>query len=163
MKRLLCQLMFVAVAGALCASPADARKKDQDVPVIPPATNAVEFEKLAADIRSGLGSDGRYQYVPPSQERTLLDDLDTISELLAKGDPNSLGEEDKLALFNAQERANGILTKYDGDRKICQIRNRTGSNRRETVCMTYAEQRAAQDAAERMIRAANNQDLPKGQ
>lgn len=153
--------LAVLIAGLLSPN-AHAGKKDKDVPVIPPATNAAEFETLAADIRKGLDGGGRFEYVPASQERSLLDQLDTIATLLAKGDPKTLEDADKVALFNAQELANGILTKYDGNRLICQSRQRTGSNRRETVCQTYAELRAAHDAAERMVRDANNQQLPKG-
>ncbi|AVP98739.1 hypothetical protein C7S18_16765 [Ahniella affigens] len=153
--------LFVLTTGLLMTD-AHAGKKSKNAPVIPPATNAAEFEKLAADIRGGLTGGGRFEYVPASQERTLRDQLDVIASLLAKGDPKALDDADKVALFNAQEQVNGILTEYDGNRLICQSRSRTGSNRRETVCQTYAELRAARDAAERMIRDANNQQLPKG-
>lgn len=165
MKRLMRKpfaLLMLVLIGTFGIGTADARKKDKEVPLIPTVTTAEGFAALAADIRNGMSAGGRFEYVPASQERILLKQLDTIGSLLEKGARAELSDEDKVALFNAQEQANGILMKYDGNREICSIRNRTGSNRRETICTTYAEQRAAQIAAERMVRDMQNQDLPKG-
>jgi len=153
--------VVIAIGGLLSADPALA-KRQKDAPAIPPATTATEFDALATDIRNGLGTGGRYAYVPEAKERELLKHLDLITKLLSQGDPKLLADDDKIALFNAQEAANGILTQYDGNRKICQRTMRTGTHRYETICMTYAEQRASQDAAERMVNEANNQNLPKG-
>lgn len=161
MRLLHASWLLLTIGGLLSADPALA-KRQKDLPAIPQATTSSEFEALATDIRNGLGTGGRYAYVPEAKERELLKQLDIITEMLAKGDPKSLAEDDKIALFNAQEAANGILTQYDGNRKICQRTMRTGTHRYETICMTYAEQRASQDAAERMVNEANNQNLPKG-
>ena len=131
-------------------------------PAIPPATDAAQFAALDQSIREGLNDGGRYAYVPASQKRVLLDQLDQITLYLTKGDPEALTEEDRIKLYNAQEKANGILTQYDGNREICERTQRTGTHRYETVCRTYAEKREAQRAAARIVEQGNNKDLPKG-
>ncbi|MBK8283543.1 MAG: hypothetical protein IPK97_00945 [Ahniella sp.] len=138
-----------------------ARQKELP-PAIPPATDAPQFATLNQAIRDGLNEGGRYAYVPASQKRILLDQLDQITALLALGDPEALDKDDQIKLYNAQEKVNGILLQYDGNREICERTQRTGSHRYETVCRTYAEKREAQRAAGRIVEEGNKKNLPKG-
>ena len=149
-------------AGLVSGEQASARRKQDLPPAIPQATDAAQFAELDQSIRNGLNDGGRYAYVPASQKRVLLDQLDQITTLLALGDPESLDEDNRIKLYNAQEKANGILTQYDGNREICERTQRTGTHRYETVCRTYAEKREAQRAAARIVEEGNKKDLPKG-
>ena len=73
-----------------------------------------------------------------------------------------MSEEDRLALFNDQERVNAMLVKgYADSRLVCDKRGRTGSHFRETKCQTVAERRRRAEADQASMRALQRSPVPQ--
>lgn len=72
-----------------------------------------------------------------------------------------LSEEDRLALFNDQERVNAMLVKgYADSRLVCDKRGRTGTHFRESKCQTVAERRRRTEADQNSMRALQRAPVP---
>ena len=129
--------LFVAMFAFCGAALADAeyvtRRK------IEPA----QFAELAAALEAEMRTGGRFEY-GTSAERARIDAaVQRMGEALhGKRGLGDLSERERVAVFNAQEEINGILTKRDGERLICAHKKMVGSHRKFTVCETYAERMA---------------------
>lgn|SRR5574337_192892 len=98
------------------------------------------FEAQAAQVRKEMGPRGQYGGISASDRAVVDADLDTIDALLRKrGSAAKLSDSDQVALMNAQERINAVLTRNEGNRLICTLEARTGSNFKQKVCRTQAE------------------------
>src|SRR4249919_519749 len=78
------------------------------------------FDKVAASVREDMQPGGRYEYVKPAEQQTIekkLTEMDTLFDQ-GGGAVASMKEDQKIALFNAQETVNSILTLRDRDRVI---------------------------------------------
>ena len=85
-------------------------------------------------------------------------------ELLAEFMPEQMSEDDRLALFNDQERVNAMLVKaYADSRIVCDKRGRTGSHFRDTKCQTVAERRRRTEEDQQNLRTLRDgqSNLPK--
>lgn len=120
------------------------------------SSRKLDAEKLPALVelihREMTEADGRFVFVTDDERAAVDAALREMQALLEKkAGVGALDEDDKIALINAQARANAILTRRDGERLICVRRERIGSHRRESVCETYADkmkrQRDGQDQA----------------
>jgi Arc/MetJ-type ribon-helix-helix transcriptional regulator len=102
-----------------------------------------QFDQLVALIEQEMDAGGRYEYVSDAERAAVRRALDDMARLLEGVESiAALREEQRVALLNAQERVNALLTKRDGERLICSHRRRIGTHMRETTCETYAEQMA---------------------
>ena len=72
----------------------------------------------------------------------LFDEHDTVA---------AMTQDQKVALFNAQETVNSILTLRNRDRVICQNKPPIGSHIPQTSCHTYAQEVEAHQGAEKMM------------
>jgi hypothetical protein len=108
-----------------------------------PVNTADTPEKLQAvidSIHAEMAQDKRYEFINPSQRRDVDADFAKMMSLLAKaGTASALKESDRVALFNAQEHANGILTHSDRNRLVCERTLKMGSNLPENRCSTVAD------------------------
>jgi hypothetical protein len=111
-----------------------------------------EFPQLAATLGREMDGGGRFEFVTAAERTAVESALAEMARLLAGHERlDTLSDAERIALHNAQERANAILTRRDGERVVCERRKTVGSNMRQLVCETYAEQqfrtRGARDRA----------------
>ena len=129
-----------AILLAMIASPlAAAREKGYiDSRKYDPA----QFPQLVEQLRAEMSPGGRFEEIAAAERAKVEEELGRMGELLAGAQSlEDLDETQRVALINAQERANAILTKRDGERLICQRRQLVGSHRTETYCETAQEKR----------------------
>ncbi len=101
------------------------------------------FNQLVRLLEQEMQPGGRFEFVSEAERAAVERELTLMGGVLQGHETlASLAEEDKIALINAQERANAILTQRDGERLICERRKLVGSNMRQSVCETYAERQA---------------------
>jgi hypothetical protein len=112
------------------------------------ADNKAEFSAVAAAVQKEMRPGGRYEFVD-NKERDAIDtrlvDMQSLfdrHDTVARMDMNT-----KVQLFNDQETVNGILTRRDDDRLVCERDAPLGSLIPRTTCLTYreAEQRRRSD------------------
>jgi hypothetical protein len=110
------------------------------------------FVELAASVRKEMRPDGKYEYMK-RDERTKIDAaLDKMTKLFDETDSvAAMTQDQKIALFNAQETVNSILTLRDRDRVICKRENPVGSHIPVTSCHTYGQEIEAREGAKEMM------------
>lgn len=139
--------------GIGLASSAGAFMAKQPSAAIPKQYAAAEFDAIANEIRIQMEPGGRYGYVPNIDRPKIEEQLATMTSLLKGVEViEELSHEDRVRLFNAQEKINGLLLQHDGQRLVCEKTRVTGSHRPRTVCMTYAEREAAREDSQRLFR-----------
>ena len=154
--------LFVAMIAFCGAASADAdyvtRRK------IEPA----QFGELATALEAEMRTGGRFEYVTLAERARIDDALQRMGEVLhGKRGLGDLSERERVAVFNAQEEINGILTRRDGERLICANKEMIGSHRKFTVCETYAERmartknsREQADELNRRVQQCREQTIP---
>jgi len=112
-----------------------------------------KFEQQRAAIENGLNGD-RYSELTSTQRRQVQQALHEIQRLLDRQQAaGALHEEERVALFNAQEEVNTLLTKAaDDSRLICKREAKSGSHLRVNVCRTVAQIRRERESSENAIR-----------
>ncbi len=87
-----------------------------------------------------MAQDKRYEFINPTERRDVDNDFAKMMALLTKaGSVSAMKEADRVALFNAQEHADGILTHTDRNRLVCERSHKMGSNLPENRCSTVAD------------------------
>lgn len=103
---------------------------------------------------------GRYEFVSTA-ERGEVDAK--LADMQAMFDRSSsvatMNQDTKIRLFNDQESVNAILTKRDGDRRICKSVAPTGSLIPKTSCHTYSEIEKSQRDSQQYMR--DNMQVPQ--
>lgn len=98
------------------------------------------FTKDSARIEQQMRPGGLYGYISATEKSRVEMRLADMRKLLAAHvNASEMPQSDKVALFNAQEEINGILSHNDANRLICQRVNPVGSHIPVTTCHTYAE------------------------
>lgn len=139
----------LALVSGFCASSAFAAS--QPFPL--DATSASEFRKQAEDLRHEMHAGGKYAQLTVDNQKRVDKQLDVLQELYDKREVRAnFGKKDEIALVNASEEINAVLSGNDDDRLICEQVRTLGSNRTQKVCMTVAERRARNDAAKSDLR-----------
>ncbi len=101
------------------------------------------FDEFVGVLTTELRAGGRFEYVTVAERDRIDAALARMDRVLeGKRTIAELDEREKVAVFNAQEEINAILTKRDSERLVCQRRETVGSHRKETVCETYGEKMA---------------------
>lgn len=146
----------ILAIGLGLATSAGAFMAKQPSAAIPKQYAATEFETIANEIRIQMEPGGRYGYVPSNDRPKIEEQLSVMANLLKGVEViEELSSEDRVRLFNAQEKINGLLLQHDGQRLVCEKTRVTGSHRPRTVCMTYAEREAAREDSQRLFRVHN--------
>lgn len=155
------QAVIFAIGLGL-ASSAGAFMAKQPSAAIPKQYAATEFQTIANEIRIQMEPGGRYGDVPAIDRPKIEEQLNVMASLLEGVEViEELKDEDRVRLFNAQEKINGLLLQHDGQRLVCEKTRVTGSHRPRTVCMTYAERQAAREDAQRTFRVYNRGISPE--
>ena len=127
------------------------------------------FEAQAAQVRKEMAPHGKYGGISLN-DRTAVDaDLDQMDALLRKrGSASKLNDSDQVALMNAQERINAVLTRNEGNRLICTLESRTGTNFKQKICRTQAQidgirRNAQQGFRDSLMKGSATQEKPAQQ
>jgi len=131
------RIATILLSTLLCA-PAFA--KDKDAEAVVKADTADKFAQTVQQIHEQMAPKGRYEYITPVRKAELDAQLDQMSALMQKnGSVSAMPADDRMKLFNAQEKVNSILTDNDSDRLICTKVAPVGSHIPVTKCRTYGE------------------------
>lgn len=130
---------FVLFAAALIAPTAfAAESKVNNKPVVAQTLEA--FNQESAKIREQMQPGGIYDHIKSADKSRVEGRLDVMQRLLqAHASQNDMPQNDKIALANAQEEVNGILSHNDNNRLVCESRAPIGSNIPVKTCRTYGE------------------------
>lgn len=104
--------------------------------------NADTPDKLRSvinDVESEFSPGGRYEFLSASDHAALNALFFQMMTALEKGTPASMTERDRVALFNAQEKVNGLLTHSDRNRLVCEHSASLGTHIQSNTCHTVAE------------------------
>jgi hypothetical protein len=111
-----------------------------------------------ADIAMDLAREGQYGRIS-RRDMVELNEAHAALHRLLEGhdDPEELDNEDRIALFNAQQKITAIVGNDDKNRKICKRVSVTGSRVAAVECMTVAQRearaRASRSAAGEALRS----------
>jgi hypothetical protein len=112
------------------------------------------------DLRDDMGT-RKFAHVTDYDKRRLREAQDRIFELLeGRRSVDELGDEELVALHNAQETVNAVLADAVLERPICKRETIVGTHRKQTVCLTVRERRELELAA-RMNRLRNRTCDPR--
>ena len=129
-----------------------------------PAVSVTEgsFAAQAREIEKTLADGKTYAEMSRAERdevRTLLGRM--ANRLEGVQNVEELPEDDRLELFNDQERVNAMLVKgYADSRLVCDKRGRTGTHFRETNCQTVAERRRRSEDDQNSMRALQRSPVP---
>jgi hypothetical protein len=108
------------------------------------ADTRAKFVEVAANVRREMQAGGRYEYVKPDERKSVERKLAEMEFLFDQDDSvQSMKQDTKVKLFNAQEIVNSILTRRDRDRVICKNEPPLGSHIPVTSCHTYGQEEQA--------------------
>jgi len=113
-----------------------------DAPVKDPvkADTAEKFATVASEVRGDMEANGRYEFITADGRTRVENDLNAMTALLQKSHSVSeMTPADKVALLNLQENLNGILTKSDSNRLVCEHSAPLGSHIQGASCQTYGQ------------------------
>jgi hypothetical protein len=141
----------VAVAFSVCVSGLAYAKEHYREGSVKADTKEA-FETLAASVREDMQSGGKYEYIKPDEAKTVEKNLDAMDKIFQEsGTVANMKEDQKIALFNAQEAVNSILTLRDRDRVICKKESPVGSHIPVTTCHTYAQEVEARQGSKKVM------------
>jgi hypothetical protein len=110
------------------------------------------FSQLADNVRREMGAGGKYEFIKPDEKPKVDKALEDMTKLFDEHDTvAAMTQDQKVALFNAQETVNSILTLRDRDRVICENKPPLGSHIPQTKCHTYAQEVEAHQGAQKMM------------
>lgn len=131
---------LVFLISALVAHQAFA-KDENPLPNLEKET-AEAFQPQVEAVRAQMQTGGRFEYIKDDDRERVNADLDTMSAMIRQnGTVAAMKEEDKIRLFNIQEKVNSILTNSDSNHMVCEKVPQPGTLMRMTTCHTYAELR----------------------
>jgi hypothetical protein len=149
-KRIIGMAMVAALASFAFAMPAGAAGESRrgGVDVTP-----AEFNVQADKVREAF-ENGDYPKVSESDRRIVEDYFTIISRILTKrGSSLAMSGQEKVDVFNMQERINGILA-GGADYHVCSVDNMTGSHFKKKECVSAKQKedmrREEHDALVRM-------------
>ncbi len=151
--------IFIALTALACCTLASASEK---VEKVVSADTAAKFTLLAAHIRSEMEEGGRYEYITGRSRQEVDDGLDRMAAMIgARGSVDAMSNQEKVALFNVQEKVNGLLAQNASDRLVCRREKPVGSNIPMNICHTVAELRASDTDGKRIMGELRDQAMAR--
>ncbi|HOX70455.1 MAG: hypothetical protein WAS23_05105 [Dokdonella sp.] len=133
-------ITLVALALVLFASPLAAKKPEEKAVAAVSADTAEKFAVVVERIRSQMAPGKRYEFLSTADRESVNLSFDKMSAMLtASGSVGAMPEDDRLRLFNEQEKVNGLLAKNADDRLICTHVAPVGSHLPVKQCRTARE------------------------
>jgi len=143
-------LAFCAVLAIGFAGVAGAKEHYRENSVKAETKDA--FDQLAGNVRREMVPGGKYEFIKPDEKPKVDAALDQMTRLFEEHDTvEAMTQDQKVALFNAQETVNSILTLRNRDRVICQNKPPLGSHIPQTSCHTYEQEVQAHQGAQKMM------------
>src|ERR1700742_2553482 len=107
-------LGFVACMPAMAE---DTKTPTVDLTKQTAETFDVQIDQVHKDMEKG----GRFEYITEDDRKVVEDGLKFMRDLIEQnGTVAAMKEDDRIRLFNRQERVNALLTKNDSQRIICE-------------------------------------------
>ncbi|HET7924879.1 MAG TPA: hypothetical protein VFL30_08265 [Rhodanobacteraceae bacterium] len=148
--KIIAALAFCVALSAGFAGTAAAKEHYRENSV--KADNKEAFDQLADNVRREMGPGGKYEFIKPDEKPKVDKALDDMTKLFEQHDTvEAMTQDQKVALFNAQETVNSILTLRNRDRVICQNKPPLGSHIPQTSCHTYEQEVQAREGAKKMM------------
>lgn len=146
---MICRILLAASVALMTSLPAHAATEVFKLD----ATSADDFRRQADELRHEMAPGGKYGKLSSEDQARVGKQLDVLQSLYDKRQAREkFGKRDEVALVNASEEINAVLSGNEGDRLICEQVRTLGSNRVQKVCMTVAERRARNEAAKADLR-----------
>lgn len=106
------------------------------------------------DLREDVQYSKKFAHVGKDAKARLYKAQDEIFSLLeGRSSVDELSTDQRIALFNAQETVNSVLTDAELDREVCKREKVLGSHRSSLVCMTVREARGIKETDKTMLMA----------
>lgn len=131
--------LIALLIGSVFALPVFA---DEAAPLLPDLSKetAQAFQAQIDEVHAQMRHGGRFEFISQDAHDEVNQKLTRMKAMIAKaGSVANMSEDDKVTLFNTQQRVNELLTHYDSNRKICTRAQQPGSLFRITTCHTFAE------------------------
>ena len=133
-------MKYVALWGVAALLTAGAAWADGVVKEPVKTDTAEKFAAMAAEVREEMGNGGRYEFISADNRSRVEKDLaDMMAMLQSSHSVDQMKAADKVALLNLQENLNGILTKSDSNRLVCEHSAPLGSHIQGTSCQTVGQ------------------------
>ncbi len=122
------------------------------------ADSSDKFVVLAKAIRQEMQPGGRFEFIAGRSRAEVNHGLDDMAVMMEKaGSVSAMDDEEKIKLFNAQERVNGLLAKNAKDRLICSYVSPVGSHLPVKKCETLGAMETSRRNALRNMQELNEQ------
>ena len=132
------------LALALACVAAAAQQAPQAVPI----PDVETFLDQQRDIREDMASKRKFKHVSDYDKKQLYAAQDEIFRLLdGRSSTDELDADQLVALYNAQESVNAVLTDAELERPICERETVIGSRLTKTVCLTVRERQDLEQAS----------------
>ena len=119
--------------------------------------NVETFDMQAARVRQDMDKGGRYEHIKDEDRARVEEGLTFMRDLIvANGSVGAMKEDDRIRLFNRQERINALLTHSESNRITCEKSYQSGSLFRLTTCKSVAERAQREQDAKNTLEAAQN-------
>jgi hypothetical protein len=141
----------MVIALSLAALHPVAAKEHYNEPGVKADTKEA-FASIAEGVRKEMEDGGRFEYVKPDERKTVESKLVEMDQLFEKkSSVTDMTQDEKVALFNAQETVNAILTRRDRDRVICKNQAPIGSHIPVTTCHTYGQEVEGREGTKKIM------------
>lgn len=156
MKIRTCVLMMVAAVVLLPSFVVVAGEPQLTVK----ATTKDDMTAVTEAVHKQMAAGGRYEFVTTAERGEIDTKLAEMQAIFDRdGSVATMNQDTKIRVYNDQETVNAILTKRDGDRRICKSVAPTGSLIPKTTCHTYSEiESSARDSLQYMH---DNRQVPQ--
>ncbi len=154
------KISLVALFVALMASSAIAKK---DVEKVVVADTAPKFELVVEKIHNQMADGERYEFMSKRDRSSVDMSFKKMAAMLsASGSVDEMTEQEKVKLFNEQEKVNGLLAKNADDRLVCTYVAPAGSHIPVKSCKTAREINRDRNNSRRDMQNMNNSRLGSG-
>ena len=148
---------FIGFAVCVASSVLPHAVKAAELERIVVADSSDKFVVLAQAIRQEMAPGGRFEFITGRSRAEVNRGLDDMAAMMEKtGSVSAMREEEKIKLFNTQEKVNGLLAKNAKDRLICSYVSPVGSHLPVKKCETLGEREANRAKALRDMDDLNN-------
>jgi hypothetical protein len=141
-RQLIMTAALAALLGGSAAFAAGLNASSDKYPFAPDLEkqNADAFAITSERIHKEMEKGGRYEFLKAEDRAAVEDGLNFMRDLItANGSVGAMKEDDRIRLFNRQERVNALLTNSDRQRVVCEKTYQPGSLFRLTTCHTVEE------------------------
>lgn len=146
-----------ASGAAPAEQPAQAPKKDYVN-----AGNKEDLEATIAAVSKQMQLGGIFQYTSPSDRNVVNAHLNDMLNLLTQHGPfKQMSPTAQDRVMQDQNTINQLLARNDSNRLVCSTETPTGTHFPQKVCRTYGQIQMQREAAHNMLRNSNLEGHPK--